>query len=194
MSRWRGEVMGLELEAERLVRSGESRAEVSRRLGVHPQTLATWALRGRWRKKDLELERAEDIRRETILTIRAGNATMDDQNVKRAKLATTMQEAVRLLAAGDAASLAKLEAMIGGGEPVKLLAAPEKVSLGPDPTMGSWRSVGAWDTESEPEPSLTEDGEAWTPEVQKKADATKRARMIRRGKMAATPAPGREKD
>lgn len=34
-------LMGLEFEAERLVRSGESRAEVSRRLDVHPQTLAT---------------------------------------------------------------------------------------------------------------------------------------------------------
>ncbi len=194
MSRWRGEVMGLELEAERLVRSGESRAEVSRRLGVHPQTLATWALRGRWRKKDLELERAEDIRRETILTIRAGNATVNDQNAKRAKLAETMQQAVRLLAAGDAASLAKLETMIARAEPVKLLAGPEKVLLGPDPVMGDWKGVGTWDTESEPEPEMTEDDEAWSPQVQKRLDGEKREKMIRRGKRAATPAPGRKKD
>lgn len=40
MARSHVELMGLEYEAERLVRSGESRAEVSRLLGVSVQTLA----------------------------------------------------------------------------------------------------------------------------------------------------------
>ena len=66
MTRSYAELMGLEVEAERLVRMGESRAEVSRRLGVHPQTLATWALRGGWRKKDLDMERHVEIARETV--------------------------------------------------------------------------------------------------------------------------------
>ena len=48
MARSYAELMGLEFEAERLVRAGESRAEVSRRLGVHPTTLSGWALRGGW--------------------------------------------------------------------------------------------------------------------------------------------------
>lgn len=202
MTRWRGEVMGLEFEAERLVRSGESRAEVSRRLGVHPQTLAGWALRGRWRKKDLELERAEDIRRQVILNIREGNRIVDEQNAMRLRLAETMQEAVRLLALGDAASLAKLERLVGAVEPAKLLAGPDvlkqlpapKVALGPDPVMEGYGSVGDWDADNAPGEVLTEDDEAWSPEVQKRHDAAHRARVVRRGKRSRERARGRNED
>lgn len=202
MTRWRGEVMGLEFEAERLVRSGTSRAEVSRRLGVHPQTLAGWALRGRWRKKDLELERAEDIRRQVILNIREGNRIADEQNAMRLRLAETMQEAVRLLALGDAASLAKLERLVGAMEPTKQLAGPDvlkqlppaKVTLGPDPVMAGYGSVGDWDADNAPGEVLTEDDEAWSPEAQKRHDAAYRARVARRGKRSRERARGRNED
>jgi len=190
MTRWRGEAMGLEFEAERLVRAGESRAEVSRRLGVHPQTLATWALRGRWRKKDLELEREADIRRQTILNIRDGNRIVDAQNAMRQKLAETMQEAVRLLAAGDPASLAQLEQMIGpmaagrqlsGPQAMTQLPAP-RVELGPDPKMEGYGSVGDWDPDNAPGEVLTEYDEPWTPELQEQHDKAYRARVAMRGR------------
>src|SRR5204863_155335 len=58
MGRSRVEMLGLRYEAERLVRSGVSRAQVSQMLGVHTQTLAQWALAEKWRKKDIDLERS----------------------------------------------------------------------------------------------------------------------------------------
>ena len=94
MARSYAELMGLEVEAERLVRCGESRAEVSRRLGVHPQTLATWALRGGWRQKDLDLERSAEASRETIMAIRHGNRQADAQKLAREQLGVFMREAV----------------------------------------------------------------------------------------------------
>jgi len=39
---------------------------VARLLGVHPQTLAGWALKFGWRKKDLDIERAAGITRRTL--------------------------------------------------------------------------------------------------------------------------------
>jgi uncharacterized protein YjcR len=65
MARSSVELMGLAYEAEGLVREGESRADVARWLGVHPQTLAGWALTGGWRKKDLDLERSAGTTRRT---------------------------------------------------------------------------------------------------------------------------------
>lgn len=146
MARSYAELMGLEVEAERLVRMGESRAEVSRRLGVHPQTLAAWALRGGWRKKDLDMERNAEITRETLYAIRNGNRAADRQKEARAKLEGFMREAVELLAAGDEGSLRRLSGMLGEVEDQKKLEAP-KVQLGPDPNMFP-RSLGERDPDA----------------------------------------------
>jgi transposase-like protein len=128
MARSYAELMGLEFEAERLVRAGESRAEVSRRLGVHPTTLSGWALRGGWRKKDLELERNPEITRKTILAIRDGNQAVSAQQALRARMRGFMREAVELLAAGDERSLRELERRLSGVAAPARLEAP-KVAL-----------------------------------------------------------------
>ncbi len=154
--------MGLEAEAERLVRMGESRAEVSRRLGVHPQTLAGWALRGGWRRKDLEMERHQEIARATISAIRAGNAQVDQRNAARAQLKGFMREAVRLLAAGDEGSLLELSRRLGGVENQRTLEAP-KVELAPDTMVAGMRSLGEAG-DGEREPMVDEDGVAWSRE------------------------------
>jgi hypothetical protein len=181
MARSYSECMGLEVEAERLVRCGVSRAEVSVRLGVHPQTLAAWALRGRWRKKDLDMERSAEIAREVILLIRNGNNGAARQKEQRARLEAAMREAVGLLADGGEEALAKLDRMLAGMESPKRLPAP-KVELGPDPKMGHWRSLGDGDPDrAMREPMLAENGEVWTPEVQKRLDAEERAYAMRGG-------------
>jgi hypothetical protein len=179
MARTSAELMGLEVEAERLVRMGESRAEVSRRLGVSPQTLAGWALRGGWRKKDIELERQEEIARETIYTIRHGNGAVDRQNAARAKLKGFMTEAVELLAAGDEASLGKLAQMLGGVENQKRLVAPE-VKLGPDPKTFPM-SLGDPALDGLREPMVDEHGVPWTPERLRERNRGEAARARRRG-------------
>lgn len=69
--RTKAELDVLRAEAERRVRAGESRAEVSRALGVHLQTLAEWALRFGWRQKDLEAERREELVREAETRLEA---------------------------------------------------------------------------------------------------------------------------
>lgn len=179
MGRSNAELMGLEYEAERLVRMGESRAEVSRRLGVHPQTLATWALRGGWRKKDLDMERHEEVARETIRTIRNGNRAVEAQHAARARLSGFMREAVELLAAGDDASLEELSRRLGGVVSPPRLEAP-KVVLGPDPKAAGLGSLGNRDPDAPREPMLTEDGEVWTPELQRRIN--REARMGKTGR------------
>jgi len=166
MSRSYAELMGLEAEAERLVRSGESRAEVSRRLGVSVQTLAGWALRGGWRKKDLDLERSGEATHRTLRAIRDGNRAVDAQAALRAELAATMREAVRLLADGGEGAMEELERMLSGMAPPQRLEAP-KVEMGPDPVTGGMRSLGEIDVGALG-PALTEHGEVWTPEVQRR--------------------------
>lgn len=143
MARSYAELMGLEFEAERLVRAGESRAEVSRRLGVPLQTLAGWALRGGWRKKDLDLERNADLTRRTLVAIRDGNRVVDAEHALRARMRAFMREAVELLAEGSEASLRKLAGMVGAMEAPKRLEAP-KVVLGPDAKMGHWKELGTY--------------------------------------------------
>jgi len=153
--------MGLEAEAERLVRMGESRAEVSRRLGVHPQTLACWALRGGWRKKDLDLERSAEATRRTILAIRHGNAQVDRQNQLRGELEGVKREAVALLADGSVEALEKLSRMVGAAASVRRLEAP-KVELSPDPKAVNLRSIG--DCDENERGIHDENGVEWTPE------------------------------
>lgn len=150
------ELMGLEIEAERLVRMGESRAEVSRRLGVHPMTLAGWALRGGWRKKDLDRERSAEATRETILAIRRGNRAADAENRVRAEVAQVLREALRLLAeAGEEDGLARALKLVeaaaapwtqSGGrlEPPGEAA---RVTLAPDPLVAGMRSLGDADVD-----------------------------------------------
>ena len=161
------ELMGLEFEAERLVRSGESRAEVSRRLGVHPQTLATWALRGGWRRKDLDMERSGEATRATLHAIRRGNAQVDAQNALREQLRAMMREAVQLLSDGSEAALGEVERMLAGMAAPKRLEGP-KVVLGPDPRTGHMRSLGEGDIDGARAPIMTDEGEVWTPEVQRR--------------------------
>ena len=144
MARSYSELMGLEFEAERLVRSGESRAEVSRRLGVHPQTLAGWALRGGWRKKDLDMERNKAITRATILTIRAGNRAAEAEQQLRARMVDFMREAVRLLAEGDEAALGELERRLAWVENFHRLEGL-KVEVEADPKVAGSRSLGEAD-------------------------------------------------
>ncbi|MDP3493940.1 MAG: hypothetical protein Q8R82_12565 [Hyphomonadaceae bacterium] len=164
------ELMGLEFEAERLVRQGTSRAEVSRRLGVHPQTLSTWALRGGWRKKDLDMERSGEATHKTLQAIRDGNRAADAQAEMRAQLAGLMREAVALLADGGEEAMGRLERMLAGVEAPRRLEAV-KVELGPDRLAGGMRSLGdarPADGGAEDGVHVTEDGEAWSPEVQRR--------------------------
>ncbi len=172
MSRTYAELMGLEMEAERLVRSGESRAEVSRRLGVHVSTLSQWALKGGWRRKDIELERSREATRRTLHAIRDGNRAADAPAALRAELALVMREAVRLLADGGEGAMERLERMLGAMAAPQRLEAP-KVELAPDPRVAGVKSLGEVslgeaDVEGD---SLTEDGEVWTPELQRRINA-----------------------
>ena len=173
MARSYAELMGLEFEAERLVRSGESRAEVSRRLGVHPQTLATWALRGGWRRKDLDMERSGEATRATLHAIRRGNQAADAQIALREQLREVMREAVQLLADGSEAALGQVERMLSGMAAPKRLEGP-KVVLGPDPKTGHMRSLADGDIDGPRPPIMTDEGEVWTPELQRRLN-TERA-------------------
>lgn len=107
MVRSRVELMGLEFEAERLVREGVSRADVSRMLGVHPQTLAGWALKGGWRKKDLDLERSGATTRRTILNVAASHAWKRVTDTAQAEQLKLMQEAFLAIADGDGRGAAR---------------------------------------------------------------------------------------
>ena len=136
MPRTYAEIMGLQVEAERLVRMGESRAEVSRRLGVHPQTLAGWALRYGGRKKDLDVERATAATWATIRAVRAANAQADERKALKGRLEAVLKAAPALLADGSDAALGRLQALVEGIGPTPALEAP-KVELPPDPMGGS---------------------------------------------------------
>jgi hypothetical protein len=68
----------LKAEAEMRVRSGRTRADVSRELGIPIPTLSQWACQGGWRKKDLEEDRAQEQVRNAgrrILALRAHDQT-----------------------------------------------------------------------------------------------------------------------
>jgi hypothetical protein len=85
-TRNRVELAALKSEAERRVRTGQSRAYVAQVLNIQPSTLSNWALMGRWREKDLSAERAEDtVRRiaEQIAALRAREA--EDARIRAEK-------------------------------------------------------------------------------------------------------------
>ncbi len=179
MTRSYAELMGLEVEAERLVRCGESRADVARRLGVHPSTLSIWALRGGWRQKDLDLERSAEAARETVMAIRHGNRQADAHKAAREKLRGFMVEAVALLAEGSDEALAKLSGMIGAIAAPKRLEAP-KVVLGPDAKMGHLKELGTHTRDVAGELIGEADEDEWTPEVAAAEHKAIRARRNRR--------------
>ena len=61
----------LAAEAERRARDGESHVEIARTMEIATSTLADWALKGGWRRKDLEKERLDDLVRRTQQTLAA---------------------------------------------------------------------------------------------------------------------------
>ena len=140
MARSSVEAMGLQYEAERLVRSGESRAVVSRLLGVSVQTLAGWALRGGWRKKDLELELSGKITRRVVANVAAGHAWDRERRAFMAQQRELAREAIGLIAAGKGEALARL--MAGASETgmraLPLLGVIEVA----DPKMAAMQSLG----------------------------------------------------
>jgi hypothetical protein len=74
------------------------------------------------------MERNADLTRRTLETIRDGNAAVDAEHALRARMRAFMREAVELLAAGDAAALAELDARLKGVGAVERLSPPP----GPD--------------------------------------------------------------
>jgi transposase-like protein len=61
----------LAAEAERRARDGESLVEIARTMGVPTSTLSDWALKGGWRRKDLQGEKRDELVRLTQETIAA---------------------------------------------------------------------------------------------------------------------------
>jgi hypothetical protein len=57
------ELEALSAEAERLVRAGESRADVALALDVPLSTMTDWARKGRWLRRDLEAEQRPELTR-----------------------------------------------------------------------------------------------------------------------------------
>ena len=112
MARSRVEMLGLQYEAENLVRDGMSRAEVSRMLGVHSQTLAQWALQGRWRKKDLDLEHSGATTRRTIRNVRAAHERRRTERQTLEGQASLVREALRLISEKGPGAVRELEALV----------------------------------------------------------------------------------
>ncbi len=148
MRRSGAEIMGLQYEAERLVRQGMARAEVSRRLGVHTQTLAQWALQGGWRKKDLDYARSTEATRKTILVIRGANEAAAERRALEAEVSRVLKLAVELLGEGSADSLERVRAMVEGMRQPVLLA-PPRVELEPEVQPGDACSIGSASLEFE---------------------------------------------
>jgi hypothetical protein len=102
-NRTRAELDALRAELEKRVRSGESRAEVARDLGIDQSTASTWALEGGWRRKDLAEDRAEELA-EAMRRVR--NARPDAAPERMAIAMTeTLMEQGRLEEADRAAQL-----------------------------------------------------------------------------------------
>jgi hypothetical protein len=159
MARSSVELMGLEVEAERLVRLGESRAEVARMLGVHPTTLSGWALRGGWRKKDLDFDRSLGTTKRTIRNIAAANAHRDEARRMMAAQAAAFAVAIRLIAEKGGAAGAEIAALLEGLSEAPRLAAPEPEPM--DPRVVGWKSMGEVKVADDAK-IYDENGEEWT--------------------------------
>ena len=77
------EVEALKQEAERRVRAGETRIEVALSLGVSETTLAGWAVRGGWRRKDIARENREENTRRAAARIAEVRAIREDEERRR---------------------------------------------------------------------------------------------------------------
>jgi hypothetical protein len=95
----------LTIEAERRVRAGEPRAEVARALGIPLSTLAGWAHRGGWRRKDIVAVR--DAERGQMVLGLINELTAEEH-------ARQTEDVAKLRAALDA-SKAELETIAPGG-------------------------------------------------------------------------------
>lgn len=106
--------------------------------------------------------------------IRRGNQQADAQNDLRDQLREVMREAVQLLSDGSEAALGEVERMLLGMAAPKRLEGP-KVVLGPDPKTGHMRSLADGDIDGPREPIMTDEGEEWTPELQRRNNQEMRA-------------------
>jgi len=101
----RDEMEEITLEAERRVRAGEPRAEVAQALGIPLSTLAGWAHRGKWRRKDLV----------TVRDAKRGAVALElIEELNAADRLTKQKEAARMHDALEA-SKAELETIAPGG-------------------------------------------------------------------------------
>jgi hypothetical protein len=103
----------LRAEAERRVRAGESRADVARALDVHPMTLAQWALRGRWRKKDIEAEQGGELQRQADAMIAK---LRGEEEVSKAEAKRVREEAAQAVAAVAGRAAAEADARAARAE------------------------------------------------------------------------------
>lgn len=99
------EMREITLEAERRVRAGEPRAHVAQALGIPLATLAGWAHRGGWRRKDLVAVR--NVERGQMILGLIDEVTAAEREKQQAD-AAKMREALE-------ASKAELEAFAPGG-------------------------------------------------------------------------------
>lgn len=157
------EIYGLQYEAERLVRSGESRAEVSRMLNVHPQTLAGWALRGGWRKKDLDIERSAATTKRVIRNLAVTRGWEAEKHVLLAEQRRLMREAIAMIAAGDAVGLAGLLAQAGeeGMEALPALEPPPPDRLASKVAPLGERLPGSPPPPPGGEPDMRDESDVW---------------------------------
>jgi len=102
----RDEMIEITLAAERRVRAGEPRSEVARSLGIPLSTLATWAHRGGWRRKDLVAVRDVERGQATLALIAELTAAEREKKLEQAE---KMREALE-------ASKAELEAIAPDGQ------------------------------------------------------------------------------
>jgi transcriptional regulator with XRE-family HTH domain len=100
------EQYAITLEAERRVRAGESRADVAQALGIPPSTVAEWARKGGWRRKDLIAVR-DEARGEMILGL-IGELTAEE-HARQNENVTKLRQALE-------ASKAELETVAPGGQ------------------------------------------------------------------------------
>jgi hypothetical protein len=114
------------LEAERRVRAGEPRAQVARDLGIPQSTLADWAHRGGWRRKDLVAVR--DAERGKMILEVINEAAAGEREKKQADVAK-MREALEASKAELAAAAPRdpdgaqlMDLMVEGPLPARKLA------------------------------------------------------------------------
>ena len=109
------ELEALRAEAERRVRAGESRADVARALDVAATTLSQWALRGRWRRKDIEAEQGGEMqaRADAAIAKLRGEEEVSKAEARRAReaAAQAVAAAVAARAAAEAEARAARDAL-----------------------------------------------------------------------------------